>query len=153
MPVRYFEDFTAGETFALGSHTVTEERIIAFAKEFDPQPFHLDDARARDSIYGGLIASGWHTAAIFMRMFVDGVLNDAASMGSPGIDELRWLKPVRPGDTLRGRGTVVALVPSTRRSDRGTVRSTFELLNDRNEVVLRMTGNNIIARRPEAAPD
>lgn len=145
--VRYFEDFVPGTTVEFGSVSVTAEQIIAFGREYDPQPFHVDEERARDSAFGGLIASGWQTAALFMRMFVDTVLSDAASMGSPGIDELRWLRPVRPGDTLSGRATVLEATPSKRREDRGTVRSSCELVNQNGEVVLRLVGINIIGRR------
>src|SRR5579859_3157513 len=106
MAHRYFEDFAVGHTLELGSYTITREEILAFARQFDPQPFHTDEEQAKASLYGGLIASGWHTASIFMRLLVDGLLNDTASMGSPGVDELRWLRPVRPGDTLRARFTV-----------------------------------------------
>jgi acyl dehydratase len=151
MSMRYFEDFAAGDTQELGEATVTAEEIVAFGRQFDPQPFHVDEERAKHSPFGGLIASGWHTAAIFMRLLVDGLLNSTASMGSPGIDELRWLQPVRPGDTLRARFTVVETTPSTRRPDRGTVRSTCEMINQRGEVVMRVTGINIIGRRPHLA--
>ena len=148
MKTRYFEDFQAGDTVELGSRQISAEEIIAFAREFDPQPFHLDPVAARDTIFEGLAASGWHTTALFMRLLVDGLLNHTISMGSPGIDELRWLQPVRPGDTLRARFTVVEATPSTRRPDRGTVRSTCEMINQRGEVVMRVTGINIIGRRP-----
>lgn len=148
MSMRYFEDFAVGDTQDLGEATVSAAEIVAFGRQFDPQPFHVDEERAKASPFGGLIASGWHTAAIFMRLLVDGLLNSTASMGSPGIDELRWLQPVRPGDTLRARFTVVEATPSTRRPDRGTVRSTCEMLNQRGEVVMRVTGINIIGRRP-----
>ena len=94
--MRYLEDFTPGEIIELGSKTVSEEEILTFAREFDPQPFHIDPERARDSVYGGIIASGWHTIAIFMRLAVDGLFNDTISMGSPGVNEVRWLRPVRP---------------------------------------------------------
>jgi acyl dehydratase len=148
MPLRYFEDFTPGMALELGSYTITREDILTFARQFDPQPFHLDEERAKASLYGGLIASGWHTTAILMRLLVDGLLNESASMGSPGIDELRWLRPVRPGDTLHARYAVREATPSTRHADRGTVVSTCELLNQDDEVVLRLTGRNIIGRRP-----
>jgi|SRR5690242_19187330 len=150
MSTHYFEDFAVGDTRELGEASVTAEEIVAFARQFDPQPFHVDEERAKASPFGGLIASGWHTAAIFMRLLVDGLLNSTASLGSPGIDELRWLQPVRPGDTLRARFTIVETTPSTRRPDRGTVRSTCEVINQRGEVVMRATGINIIGRRPAA---
>lgn len=150
MAQRYFEDFAAGQSLELGSYTVTREEILAFARQFDPQPFHTDEERAKASLYGGLIASGWHTASIFMRLLVDGLLNETASMGSPGIDELRWTRPVRPGDTLRARFTVREANPSARHADRGTIVSECELINQHGEVAMRVTGRNIIGRRPAA---
>lgn len=144
----YFEDFHVGDTVELGTVTITRESIIAFARQYDPQPFHVDEERARESAFGGLIASGWQTVALFMRLFVDGLLQDAASMGSPGVDEVRWLKPVRPGDTLRARFTVLDAVPSTRKPDRGTVRSLAEMLNQHDEVVVSLKGLHILGRRP-----
>ena len=109
---RYFDDYRKGEVVEVGDYLVTREEIIDFAGRYDPQPFHLDEAAARESIYGGLIASGWMTCGVLMRMLVDNFVSPVSSMGSPGIDELRWLKPVRPGDRLRARVTVV----DTRRS-------------------------------------
>ena len=145
--MRYFEDFQVGETATLGSHTITRDEMIAFATQFDPQPFHVDEARARESIYGGLIASGWHTASLMMRIIVDGWANGTAGMGSPGVDELRWLVPVRPGDTLTATITTLELTPSTRRPDRGTIRSLCELRNQEGQVVLHAIGINMVARR------
>lgn len=144
-----FEDFHVGEERTLGSKTVTREAIIAFASEFDPQPFHLDDAAANASPYGGLIASGWHTASIAMRLLVDSFNGRAASLGSPGTDELRWLKPVRPGDTLTLKTRILAVTPSTSRPDRGSVRVHYTLLNQRGETVLTMIGIGMFARRPK----
>ena len=112
-PFLYFEDFEPGTVFDLGERMLSKEEILTFAREYDPQPFHTDEQSAADSAFGGLIASGWHTAAIFMRLYVDAVLSRSASMGSPGVEELRWLKPVRPGDTLRARLTVLDSVPSS----------------------------------------
>ena len=118
----YFEDFPPGDVRESPARTVTREEMVAFAREFDPQPFHTDEEAASTTIYGGLIASGWHTVAILMRLMWDAFLADAASLGSPGVDEVRWLKPVRPGDTLRARFTVVEAVPSRSKPDRGVVR-------------------------------
>jgi acyl dehydratase len=146
--VRYFEDFRAGEVLELGRYVVSREQIIAFAREFDPQPFHLDEEAARRTIYGGLLASGWHTGAIFMRLLAEGLLQDTASMGSPGLDELRWLRPVRPGDTLSARMTVLETVPSRSKPDRGLVRSLSEVLNQRGEVVMTLKGLSLIGCRP-----
>jgi acyl dehydratase len=145
---RYFEDFTAGDVFELGARTVTRDEIVAFARQFDPQPFHLDESAAAGGPFGGLVASGWHTAAIFMRLYVDAVLSDTVSMGSPGVEELRWLRPVRPGDTLLGRLTVLETTPSSRRPDRGTLRLGCELLAGDGEVVLAMVARGYFGRRP-----
>src|SRR5687768_4851784 len=150
MPDLYFEDLEAGQVVDLGSHAVTEEEIVAFARQWDPQPFHVDPEAARDSVFGGLIASGWHTGAMWMRLYVDSLLDGAASMGSPGIEELRWLAPVRPGDTLHGRLTVLEATPSERRRDRGTIRSRGEMVNQDGVTVMAMTARGHFARRPQA---
>ena len=117
--MRYWEDFQVGEVSEVGPVTVTEEEIVEFATRFDPQPFHIDPEAARQSTFGGLIASGWHTTALFMGMFVRAVLLDSASLGSPGVDEIRWTAPVRPGDTLTGRSTVIDVQPSSKDPRRG----------------------------------
>lgn len=148
--MRYFEDFQPGQVLAFGRHTVTEDEVLRFAREFDPQSFHIDPEAAKDSIYGGLIASGWHTCALMMRMFCDHVLHDAASLGSPGMDELKWLKPVRPGDTLSVRITVNEARASQSRPTMGIVNMTTEVLNQSDEVVMRMRGNGLYGRRPAA---
>jgi len=127
--VRYFEDFKPGDVIELVARTITKERILAFAREFDPQPFHTDEEAAKRSIYGGLLASGWHTGSLLMRILYDGLLHDAASLGSPGIAELRWLEPVRPGDTLAGRMTILEAIPSRSKPDRGIIRSLIEMRN------------------------
>ncbi len=127
--MRYWEDIKQGEVFELGSHTMDKERMIAFAREFDPQPFHTDEKAAEASVWGGLIASGWLTGSTLMRLLYDGFLKDTASLGSPGVDELRWLKPVRPGDTLTARLTVIEVTASRSRPDRGIVRTRMELMN------------------------
>ena len=147
MTSRFFEDFAAGQIFDLGAHTMTRDEIVDFARQFDPQPFHVDDEAAQKSPFGGLIASGWHTAAVFMRLYVDALLADAASMGSPGISELRWLAPVRPGDTLTGRFIVESVQPSSKRPDRGTVFFRSEMVTAEGTVVLSMTGRGYFARR------
>jgi acyl dehydratase len=145
--MRYLEDFRAGEVIELGSHTFTEEEILTFARQYDPQPFHVDPERAASSIYGGLIASGWHTCSLYMRMVVDGLLADSASMGSPGLDSLRWLLPVRPGDTLRARYTALEVTPSRSRPDRGVVRFRGEMINQRDEVAMSLEGVGFFGRR------
>jgi len=146
--LRHFEDFRPGDVIELGSRTITKEAIIAFAKEFDPQVFHVDEEAAKQTIYGGLLASGWHTGSLLMRLLCDGLLARTASLGSPGIDELRWLKPVRPGDTLSGRMTVLESIPSRSKPDRGMVRSLMELRNQHGEVVLTVKGLSLLGRRP-----
>jgi acyl dehydratase len=147
--IRYFEDFHVGDVFDLGRTQVTAEEIIAFARQFDPQPFHLDPEQARDSIFGGLVASGWHTAALFMRLLVDGLLHETISMGSPGVDEIRWLRPLRPGDVLRAHFTVLECTPSKSRTNMGIVRSRSELFNQRDEVVMTVVGVHFVGRRPQ----
>jgi acyl dehydratase len=146
--VRYWEDFEVGETTELGPVDVTEEEIIEFASRFDPQPFHIDPEAARQSPFGGLIASGWHTASIYMGMFVRGVLQGTASLGAPGVEELRWLAPVRPGDTLRGRATITDVAPSSTNPARGTIFGTHEVLNQDDVVVMRFRSRGFVARRP-----
>jgi acyl dehydratase len=147
---RYFEDFTPGDEIELGQHTITKESIIAFAREFDPQTFHLDEDAAKNTIFGGLVASGWHTGSLAMRLLYEGAIKDAVSLGSPGIDELRWVKPVRPGDTLRGRMTVTECIPSRSKPDRGIVRSLLELRNQLGEVVVTIKGMSLLGRRPRS---
>ena len=144
----YFEDFRVGQVIELGSRTVSKDEIIAFARQFDPQPFHVDEAAAERSIYGGLIASGWHTGSLFMRLLYDGLLSHAASMGSPGQDELRWIKPVRPGDTLSARGLVEELIPSRSKPDRGLIRTTYEVFNQDGDKVMMVRGLGMFGKRP-----
>ena len=146
--MRYWEDVKAGDVVELGSSTMDKERMVAFAREFDPQPFHTDEKAAEASIYGGLIASGWLTGSVLMRLFYEGYLKDTASLGSPGIDELRWLKPVRPGDTLTARLIVTETTASRSKPDRGIIRSVMEVRNQQDEVVMTTTGVNFFRRRP-----
>ena len=146
--MRYWDDIKEGEVVELGSRMLDKERMVAFAREFDPQPFHTDEKAAEASIWGGLIASGWLTGSTLMRLFYDGFLKDTASMGSPGIDELRWLKPVRPGDTLSARLIVLETAASRSKPDRGIVRSLMEVLNQHGEVVMTTKGVNFFRRRP-----
>jgi acyl dehydratase len=147
MPDRTFEDFEPGEVYELGSTLVTEDDIVAFAREFDPQPFHVDPQAATESVFGGLIASGWHTCAMWMRLYVDSMLGGTSGQGSTGIEELRWLAPVRPGDTLHGLLTVLDATPSARRPDRGTVRIRGEMVNQDGVTVLSMVSRGHFARR------
>ena len=147
MPDYTFEDFAAGQVYELGRRTVTEVEIVDFARQWDPQPFHVDPEAAKESVFGGLIASGWQTGAIWMRMYVDTMLGSAAR-GSPGIEELRWLAPVRPGDTLTGRLTVLEATPSATRPDRGTIRIRAEMVNQDGVTVMAMTSRGHFGRRP-----
>ena len=149
MPTLYLDDLQVGPLGEYGSRTITRDEIIAFAREFDPQPFHLDAEAAKRSIYGGLIASGWHTASVSMRLVVDGFLSRAAGLGSPGLDQLRWLKPVRSGDTLSVRVEILEVRPSRSKPDRGSIRVKYETLNQDRQVVLELTCAIIFARRPE----
>ena len=145
--LRCFEDFSVGESIDLGAAPpVTEEEIVTFARRWDPQPFHLDPVRAKESMFGGLIASGWHTGAVAMRLLVDGLLSHADSQGSPGIDHIRFLRPVRPGDVLSGTYTVLDLSPSLRRPT-GKLRGLLELRNQEGEVVLSMESMSFLARK------
>jgi acyl dehydratase len=137
---RYFEDYPVGEISEFGDYAVTEQEIIEFATRYDPQPFHIDLAAARDSHFGGLIASGWMTAGAAMRLLVDHYISPLSSMGSPGVDELRWLRPVRPGDRLRMRVTVVESRRSQSKPDRGMLRFAWELVNQDNTPVMTMNG-------------
>jgi acyl dehydratase len=146
--MRYFEDFQVGDVSEIGPIAVTEGEIIEFAERFDPQPFHLDAEAAKESPFGGLIASGWHTTALFMGMFVRAVLLDSASLGSPGIDGIRWTAPVRPGDTLSGRSTVTDVQPSATNLRRGTVFTTNEVWNQDGTLVLTLKARGFFARRP-----
>jgi acyl dehydratase len=147
----YLEDFTPGQVIESAPRTLTKDEIIAFARDYDPQPFHTDERAAKDSFFGGLIASGWQTVGIMMRLMWDSFLKDVASLGSPGCDEIRWLRPVRPGDALRARFTIVEVVPSRSKPDRGIVRTLSEILNQHGEVVMTVRGLGMFARRPAAA--
>ena len=151
MAVRYLEDFQPGDVHELGEVTVTEEHIIEFGERYDPQPFHVDPAAAKASAFGGLIASGWLTASLFMRQYVENLLVDSAGAGSPGIDELRYYRPVRPGDVLRARFTVLAVQPAFGRPDRGIVRPRCEMLDAEGKPVLSMILNSIFLRDPDRA--
>jgi acyl dehydratase len=147
----YFEDFTAGQVYSLGTHRITAEEIIDFAREFDPQPQHLDPEAAKASILGGLAASGWHLCALAMRMIVDGLLGRTASMGSPGVDDVQWRRPVYAGDDLRLDAEVLETRPSSR-ADRGYVRFRFTMSRVRGaerERVMLLMSSNIIGREKE----
>ena len=147
---RYFEDYVAGTVYEFGSVTVEQDEVIAFARRFDPQVFHIDPESAKKTIYGGLIASGWHTAGLMMRLFADHYLSKAASLGSPGVDELRWTKPVRPGDELAIRVTVQETKRSRSKPDRGIVHSFIEVMNQNREVVMSMKAVNFFFCRQKS---
>jgi acyl dehydratase len=149
-PRLYWEDFPAGHVMAFGATAVTREAVLAFAQQFDPQPFHTDEEAARESLFGGLCASGWHTCAMTMRMMCDAYLLDCASLGSPGIDALRWLKPVFPGDTLHARLEVLQARPMNSRPGVGLVQSRWTVFNQHDEAVLTMEGWGMFRRRPAA---
>ncbi len=148
MPTRYFEDFTPGLRIELGTVELSADEIVHFAQQFDPQTFHTDPVRATDSVWGGLIASGWQTVGVYMRLYVEQILNTTISLGSPGVDKVRWLLPVRPGDRLRARYTVLETRASQSRPDRGIVRSRGEMLNEDGEVVMSLEAINFIGCRP-----
>jgi acyl dehydratase len=149
--MRYFEDFSVGDVHELGTVTVTEEEIIEFGKRYDPQPFHTDSAAAALSPFRGLVASGWLTSALFMRCYVETLLNDSACCGSPGVDELRYHEPVRAGDVLRARLTVLGARPTLGRADRGIIQPRCELLSTEGRPVLSMVLHSIFLRRPADA--
>ncbi|MBK1612602.1 dehydratase [Rubrivivax gelatinosus] len=151
MNKRYFwEDFAAGSVREFGATTVTREAILAFAGQFDPQPFHLDEEAAKHSLFKGLCASGWHTAAMTMRMMCDEYLLDAASLGSPGLENIRWKKPVYPGDTLSVRMEILESRPMASRPQVGLVRSSWTVLNQHAEPVMTMEGWAMFSRREPA---
>ena len=147
---RYFEDYVEGDVHRFGTIVVEADEVIAFAKRFDPQTMHTDPKAAKSGPFGGLIASGWHTAGLMMRLYVEHYLTHVASLTSPGLDELRWLKPVRPGDTLSVRVTVLKTVPSRSKSDRGAVTSFVEVINQTGEVAMTLKVVNIVAKQPPA---
>jgi len=142
-----FEDYVPGSVRTFGTILVKEEEIIEFARRYDPQVFHTDPVAAHKTVYGGLVASGWHTAAMAMRLIVEHYLSRTASVGSPGVDELRWLKPVRPGDELSVRLSVLEARRSESKPDRGVVRSLVEVLNQDRAVVMSFKGVNILLCR------
>jgi acyl dehydratase len=145
--MKYWEDFKLGERAELGRHTFSEQEIVAFGRQYDPQPFHIDADKARDSAFGGLIASGWQTCAVGMRLMVDAYISQTVSLGSPGIDHIRWLKPVRPGDTISYSRVVLESRASTSRKGVGLVKHRWEALNQRGELVLTMEGWGMFGRQ------
>ncbi len=148
---RHWEDFAPGAVEIYGPRLVTREEIVAFAAEFDPQPMHLDEAAAGATMLGGLAASGWHSCCLLMRMIADGFLLDAASMGAPGVDEVRWLKPLRPGTQIRVRATVLDKRASQSRPERGFVKFLFEVLDENDAVLTDLTCSQMLVRRGPGA--
>jgi acyl dehydratase len=147
--MKYLEDMEVGETASFGSYRVTREEVIEFASKYDPQPFHLSDEAAARTYFGRISASGWHTAAMTMRMLVDHMTTDEhAGLGSPGIDELRWLKPVYPGDTLRVESKLIEVRPSRSRPDMGSTKSETTVFNQHGEAVMTMKSRGLMRRRP-----
>jgi len=149
MAFRYFEDFRPGETTLLGERVLSEGEIIGFARAFDPQMVHLDPEAARQSRFGGLIASGWQTCVVLMRLWVDEMLRESSALAGTGIDDIRWPRPVRPGDRLTARVTVLEATPSRGKPDRGFVKHHCELSNQHGEIVMTMRSLALFGRRPE----
>jgi len=147
-PLLHFEDFPVGEVLTYGAHHLTRDEIIAFAGEFDPQPFHLDEAAAKQTMLGGLAASGWHACAILMRLNCDGFMVGSTSMGAPGIEEVKWLMPLRPGVVLSVRRTTLEARVSKSRPDMGLVRFLFELIADGQALIMTQQGVIMFGRRP-----
>jgi acyl dehydratase len=149
-PTRYLEDFEPGQRFPLGSFTLSQAEIIEFAERFDPQPFHTDPDAAKGSVFGGLIASGWHTASAAMRLMVDSFISRETSLGSPGVDELRWTKPVRPGMVVSVGYQVLEVVPSRSKPDRGHIVGQSVATDEVGDVVMTLRGRGMYRRRPPA---
>ena len=150
---RYLEDFAVGQTFGSGRLRIDKERVLAFAAEFDPQPFHLDEAAARHSIFGGLAASGWHTAAVTMRLMIETELKPAGGFIGAGLDECRWPRPVRPGDELRVECEVIEVRPSKSRPEQGLIKLRTTTLNQDDETVLAYVVNMVVLRRKQHSPE
>jgi len=148
---RFFEDIKADQVYEFGTITVSEKDIIDFARQFDPQDFHLDPAKAASSLFGGIVASGWHTTAVVMRLYVDHYLSHVANLGSPGVEDIRWPNPLRPGDTLRIRVTILEARPSRSKPDRGIVRVHVEAINQTDNPVLSMIVVSFVGRRQESS--
>ncbi|MBM3649176.1 MAG: MaoC family dehydratase [Alphaproteobacteria bacterium] len=145
---RYWDDYEVGARYDLGATSFTAEEIVEFARAFDPQSFHVDAAAAKESLFGGLIASGWHVTSKLMRLFVDNYVDPRTTLGSPGLDEVRWLKPVRPGDTLTAWVECAGKAPSRSRPEMGIVHEHWRATNQKGELVLTIKGINMVRRRP-----
>ena len=145
---RYWDDYEVGQKFDLGSTSFTADEIVDFARRYDPQSFHVDAGAAKASMFGGLIASGWQVTAKLMRLFVDNYIDQRTALGSPGVDEVRWLKPVRPGDTLTASVECAGKVPSKSRPEMGIVHEQWRATNQKGELVMTLKGTNMVRRRP-----
>jgi acyl dehydratase len=157
VPRLHWEDFSSGQVTECGSRLITRAEIVAFAAEYDPQPMHLDEAAARATLFGGLVASGWHSCCVLMRMLSDSLIADTSFMGAPGVEEVRWLAPIRPGDRIKARATVLETRASRSRPDMGFVKFRFELINAADQAVMTLTVSPMFGRRaanaaPEAEP-
>lgn len=148
MGILYWEDFEIGDAVVMGSHTFTADAIVAYAREFDPQPFHIDPEAARRSVFGSLIASGWHTCSIGMRLICEDYINRSVSMGAPGVDNIRWPNPVRAGDTVTYRRVLLEKRASNSRPEMGLLKTRWEAVNQHGETVLTMEGWGMFGRRP-----
>jgi len=146
---RFFQDYQPGEQFEFGDYLITEEEILSFARQYDPQAFHLDHEAAAKTHFGGLVASGWMTCSVMMRMMVDHYISPLSSMGSPGLENIKWLIPVRPGDRLRTHVKIIATRQSTSTPDRGFVMIEQSVLNQKNETVLTVNGSGMYRVRPD----
>jgi acyl dehydratase len=151
MPKHHWEDFKPGAVAIYGPRLVTREEIVAFAAEFDPQPMHLDEAAGAATMLGGLGASGWHTCCLLMRIIADGFILDSTSMGAPGIDEVRWLKPLRPGTAIRARATVLETRTSKSRPEIGFIKFHYEVLDEQEAILTTMTCSMMMVRRESGA--
>ncbi|WP_227378162.1 MaoC family dehydratase [Haladaptatus halobius] len=147
MSVRFFEDLSTGESHKFGGRTVTKQEILSFAEKYDPQPFHLDERAAEDSVFSGLVASGWHTVCLLNRMLVDGFVRDTANMGGRGADDVRWHRPLRPGTTLSGCVEVLEKTLSKRHPDRGYVTYEFTAFDEEGERLVSLTAELLVRRR------
>ena len=148
MPSYAFEDMTVGQIFDFeGSYKISRDEIIEFARKYDPQPFHVDESAASKTMYGGLIASGWHTSAIAMRLMCDGFMNKSTGIGSPGVDEIRWVRPVRPDDELTAYMEILEVTPSRSKPDRGSIKQKVIVTNQKDEVVMTFIGISMMRRR------
>ena len=143
----YYEDLEIGQKIKLGSISISKNEIISFAEKFDPQPFHTNEIKAKESIFGGLCASGWHTCSLFMRILYDGFLINSAALGSPGMDAIRWLKPLRPGETITGIGVVIKKTPSKSRPEIGSLIINYEVFNKNNELIMTLIGISIFKKK------